>query len=74
LRHSHASIGAGAGVGLPIIGAILGHADAATTAKYAHLANDPLRRASERIGGDIAAAMGERPQSSAEVVNIRRHS
>jgi len=68
LRHSHASIGAGAGVGLPIIGAILGHADAATTAKYAHLANDPLRRASERIGGDIATAMGERPQSAAGVV------
>jgi integrase len=74
LRHTHASVGAGAGVGLPIIGAILGHADAATTAKYAHLANDPVRRASERIGGDIAAAMGERPQSVAEVVNIRRHS
>ena len=61
LRHTHASVGAGAGVGLPIIGAILGHADTATTAKYAHLANDPVRRASERIGGDIAAAMGEAP-------------
>jgi integrase len=61
LRHTHASVGAGAGVGLPIIGALLGHADAATTAKYAHLANDPVRRASERIGGDIAAAMGEAP-------------
>jgi integrase len=72
LRHSHASIGAGAGVGLPIIGAILGHADAATTAKYAHLANDPLRRASERIGGDIAAAMGEPRNNTAEVVNIGR--
>jgi hypothetical protein len=39
----------------------LGHADASTTAKYAHLANDPVRRASERIGSDIAAAMGEAP-------------
>jgi integrase len=68
LRHTHASIGAGAGVGLPIIGALLGHADVSTTQRYAHLANDPLRRASERIGGDIAAAMGERPQSADGVV------
>lgn len=29
------------------------------TRRYAHLDNDPLRKASERIGGDIAAAMGE---------------
>ena len=32
LRHSFASIGAGAGLGLPVIGALLGHAQAATTA------------------------------------------
>jgi hypothetical protein len=59
LRHTHASIGAGAGLGLPIIGKLLGHAQAATTARYAHLDADPLRCASEIIGGRIAAAMGE---------------
>jgi integrase len=37
------------GLGLPIIGKLLGHAQAATTARYAHLDNDPLRRASEAI-------------------------
>ena len=57
LRHTYASFGAGSGLGLPIIGRLLGHTQAATTARYAHLDNDPLRRASEAIGGKIAAAL-----------------
>ena len=59
LRHTHGSVGAGAGLGLPIIGKLLGHAQASTTQRYAHLDADPLRRASEQIAGRIAAAMGE---------------
>jgi integrase len=59
LRHTHASFGAGAGLGLPIIGKLLGHKNAGTTQRYAHLDTDPLRRASEHIGGKLAAAMGE---------------
>ena len=58
LRHSFASLGAGSGMGLPIIGALLGHKEARTTQRYAHLADDPLRAASEAIGGQIAAALG----------------
>lgn len=57
LRHTYASFGAGGGLGLPIIGRLLGHAQAATTARYAHLDSDPLRRASEAIAGRIAAAL-----------------
>jgi len=57
LRHSFASIGAGAGLGLPIIGALLGHAQAATTHRYAHLAADPLRDAVNLIGENIQSAM-----------------
>lgn len=57
LRHSFASIGAGGGLGLPIVGKLLGHADASTTARYAHLDADPLRRASERIGQVIVDAL-----------------
>jgi integrase len=57
LRHTYASFGAGGGLGLPVIGRLLGHAQAATTARYAHLDNDPLRRASEAIAGQIAAAL-----------------
>ena len=57
LRHSFASVAAGAGLGLPIIGALLGHTQAQTTHRYAHLAADPVRAASDLIGGQIAAAM-----------------
>lgn len=58
LRHTYASFfGAGDGLGLPIIGRLLGHAQVTTTARYAHLDNDPLRRASEAIAGRIAAAL-----------------
>jgi integrase len=59
LRHSFASVGAGSGIGLPIIGKLLGHSNSKTTERYAHLAADPLRRASDAIGGAIAKAMGE---------------
>jgi integrase len=57
LRHSFASIGAGAGLGLPVIGALLGHAQAATTARYAHLASDPLQQAADLIGQALEQAM-----------------
>ncbi len=70
LRHTHASIGAGAGLGLPVIGKLLGHASPATTARYAHLADDPLKRAADRIGGDIARAMGE-SHSAGNIVQVR---
>ena len=54
----------GAGLSLPIIGKLLGHTQAATTQRYAHLANDPVRQASERIGATIAAALdGRTPEA-----------
>jgi integrase len=57
LRHTYASFGAGGGWGLPIIGKLLGHTQASTTQRYAHLDNDPLRRATESIGSQIEAAL-----------------
>ena len=69
LRHSFASVGAGAGLGLPIIGKLLGHASPSTTAKYAHLDNDPVRRATNAIGATIAAAMDRKP--SGNVVELK---
>jgi integrase len=62
LRHSFASIGAGASFGLPIIGKLLGHSQPATTARYAHLDADPMRRAVDTIGATISAAMDRAPQ------------
>jgi integrase len=54
LRHSHASFLASDGLSLPVIGALLGHSNPATTARYAHLLDDPLRKATERVGERIA--------------------
>src|SRR5262249_39963508 len=69
LRHTYTSFGAGGGLGLPIIGKLLGHTQASTTQRYAHLDNDPLRRASEHIGGTIAAALEGR---GGQIVAVRK--
>jgi integrase len=60
LRHSFAATGAGASLGLPIIGKLLGHSQPATTARYAHLDADPMQRAVNMIGNQIAAVMERR--------------
>jgi integrase len=72
LRHSFASFGAGGGMGLPIVGKLLGHANATTTARYAHLDTDPLRRASNAIGSTIAAAMGEPALRDVKVIPLHK--
>ena len=56
LRHSFASQLASGGASLPLIGALLGHSNPATTQRYAHLFDDPQRAAVERVGAVIAAA------------------
>jgi integrase len=70
LRHNFAAFGAGGGMGLPIIGKLLGHTQASTTQRYAHLDADPLRRAADAIGHSLIAAMGEAKATS--VVELRR--
>ena len=57
LRHTFASFGASAGLSLPVIGSLLGHTQAATTQRYAHLASDPVRRAAEKIGESLSAIL-----------------
>jgi integrase len=57
LRHSFASVAAGVGMSLPLIGKLLGHSQPVTTARYAHLAADPIRAAANLIGTEISAAM-----------------
>jgi integrase len=59
LRHSYASMLASAGLSLPVIGALLGHSAAATTARYSHLLDDPLRAATETVGKIVGAAAGK---------------
>jgi integrase len=70
-RHSFASVGAGASLGLPIIGKLLGHTQAATTHRYAHLDADPMRRAAETIGSTIAAAMSSPSRNVVPMVKSR---
>lgn len=66
LRHHFASEAAQAGGSLPMIGKLLGHKHAMTTARYAHLAEDPSRQLNQKVGDAIAQAMGDGPQSDAE--------
>jgi len=54
LRHSYASQLASAGVGLHIIGGLLGHSQPSTTFRYAHLFDDTLRQATDRVGGILS--------------------
>lgn len=70
LRHSFASIAVSGGASLPIIGSLLGHTNSATTQRYAHLNDDPLRAATEAIGGKINAAM----QGKSTVISIKQGS
>jgi integrase len=71
LRHSFASVGAAGGMSLNIIGGLLGHTQAQTTARYAHLAADPLKAAANRIASTIAATMNP-DAKNAEVVPLAR--
>lgn len=57
LRHTFASVGAGASLGLPIVGRLLGHTQPQTTARYAHLDTSPALLAAETIGKKIAESM-----------------
>ena len=50
---------------LPVIGALLGHTTPVTTARYAHLMDDPLRQATERIGAVISG------KAAAEIVPLK---
>lgn len=50
LRHTYASHLVSGGHSLPLVGRLLGHTQAATTQRYAHLADDPLRKATEDFG------------------------
>jgi integrase len=70
LRHSFASVAASGGQSLVVIGKLLGHSQPATTARYAHLADEPVRAANDEVGASIAAAM--EGGVSGEVVGLRR--
>jgi integrase len=78
LRHSFASIAASGGMGLPIIGKMLGHSQAQTTQRYAHLASDPVKAAAAAVASKIAAAMAggsdKGEETAATVAKLRPHA
>ncbi len=58
LRHTFASTAVAAGQGLPMIGKLLGHTQVQTTARYAHLAVDPVKIAAESVSNTLQQALG----------------
>ena len=55
LRHSFASRALALGESLPMIGKLLGHTKLQTTARYAHLARDSIRKSAARVAASIGA-------------------
>jgi integrase len=55
LRHTYASHLVSSGIPLEHVGKLLGHTQSATTQRYAHLADSPLRKATERFGKLISS-------------------
>ncbi len=60
LRHTAASQAVMAGENLPLVGKLLGHKRHRTTAGYAHLADEHLVEAAEKVGAIIAESMSEK--------------
>jgi integrase len=66
-RHTFASWAAMGGASLPMLGALLGHRQAATTAKYSHLRDDPVHAVAEAVSSTLTAALAGQ---SGEVVPL----
>lgn len=62
LRHSFASDALELGEDLTMIGKLLGHRDLKSTARYAHLKNEPIQRAVNKVDIKISQALGHAPK------------
>jgi site-specific recombinase XerD len=69
LRHSYASTAVAAGDSLYLVGKVLGHKQASTTQRYAHLSDDPLKDVADRTSRQIAGAMSS-GDGAGEVVDL----
>jgi integrase len=66
LRHTFASSLVSSGTSLHIVGRLLGHTQPQTTARYAHVADDALRHATDRFGSKFSSLMPARPDVAAD--------
>lgn len=57
LRHAFASVAVAGGESLYVVGKVLGHRQADTTSRYAHLAEDPMKAAANRTAARLAGMM-----------------
>jgi integrase len=74
LRHSYASLAAGRGVSLQMIGKLLGHKVPATTLRYAHLRQDAVSAINDEISAVMVAAIEKQAQPSAAIVKFSRRA
>lgn len=68
LRHSFASAVASAGGSLLMIRALLGHKDTTTSAKYAHLMDDPVRATADATAAQVAGWLRTSPGTTPAAV------
>jgi len=70
------SSAARSGMSLPFIGALLGHRELATTNRYVHLMNDPLKQAANTVANAIDEAMKgaskQEPGKKADVIKLNQ--
>jgi integrase len=71
LRHTAASIAVGRGASLPVIGRLLGHSQAQTTLRYAHVDTDPTLAAANEIGDVVSGAFRHRSEVVGEILQLR---
>ena len=57
LRHTYASLAIHQGFSLPIISKMLGHTDTRTTERYAHLHDDPVNQAVDKIDQQLESLL-----------------
>jgi len=57
LRHTFGGFAASSGLSTPIVSKLLGHKSWQSTQRYAHLFDDPIRRATEDIGNQLNSAL-----------------
>lgn len=68
LRHTYASNAVSSGMPIQMVGRLLGHTQIQTTMRYAHLADDPVKRAAEENANRLSAFVSVSPQPKLRIV------